>query len=253
MPFARISLRPAGVAVALLLAPTDAGAVILGSSSWLGQHTVRIVGGRARCTGVAVGRSAVVTSAHCLGGGVRVLVDGMAMPVAGVRRSTVTETGVRIRVGGDAAILLLRQPLPSSVSGVAVGNGDGGFTIAGYGTTDEGNSGAFGALHEARLVPAGARTLVDPGRQGGIGASACFGDSGGPVMRGGMLVGVITRASHPSPRIACGHLTHWAPVVAHGHAAPGSFSGGIDVAARPPKKRFGKAKRKRWKRSWRRK
>ena len=84
---------------------------------------------------------------------------------------------------------------------------------------DERERGAFGALHEARLVPAGARALVDPNRSGSIGASACFGDSGGPVMRGGMLVGVITRAAHPSPRIACGNLTRWAPITAKTESA----------------------------------
>ncbi len=60
--------------------------------------------------------------------------------------------------------------------------------------------------------------LVDPNRQGAIGASACFGDSGGPVMRGGMLVGVITRAAYPHKRIACGNLTRWAPITVTGSA-----------------------------------
>jgi hypothetical protein len=100
------------------------------------------------------------------------------------------------------------------------------YTIAGYGTTDEGHSGSFGALHEASLVAAASRALVDPNRTGSIGASACFGDSGGPVMRGGILVGIITRAAHPSPPIACGHLTRWAPVTVSGEA--GSATADVD-------------------------
>ena len=60
------------------------------------------------------------------------------------------------------------------------------------------------------------RALVDPNRTGSIGASACFGDSGGPVTRGGELVGIITRAAHPSPRIACGDLTRWAAITVSG-------------------------------------
>jgi hypothetical protein len=32
------------------------------------------------------------------------------------------------------------------------------------------------------------------------------------VLRGGELVGIITRAAHPSPRIACGDYTRWAPI-----------------------------------------
>ena len=33
-------------------------------------------------------------------------------------------------------------------------------------------------------------------------------------MRGSMLVGIVTRAAHPSPRIACGDLTRWAAITA---------------------------------------
>lgn len=243
--------RAAIVSVALLIASApDAGAVVLGSSSWLGRHTVQIIGGRAQCTGVAISRTAVVTAAHCLGRGARVVAGGAQLAVAGRARSAAAENGVRVTVGGDAAILQLAQPLPFSTVPMAVGPGAGDFVIAGYGTTDESQAGAAGALHEARLVPAGGRALVDPNRRGVIGASACFGDSGGPVVRGRMLVGVITRASHPSPRIACGHLTHWAPVVAGG--APGgatTFAGGREVAGSRSKRRYGKRNRsKRWRR-----
>ena len=99
----------------------------------------------------------------------------------------------------------------------AHGHGDR-FTIAGYGTTDERARGAFGSLHEASLVAASGRALVDPNRSGAIGASACFGNSGGPVMRGGELVGVITRANYPHKRIACGYYTRWAPIRVYGRA-----------------------------------
>jgi hypothetical protein len=68
-------------------------------------------------------------------------------------------------------------------------------------------------LREARLIAAGPYALVDPNRSGSISASACHGDSGGPVLHGSVLVGVISRAAHPHPRIACGHLTRWAPIV----------------------------------------
>src|SRR5664279_4637295 len=148
----------------------------------------------------------------------RVLADGGSVRVIGVARSALLDDGRRVSVSGDAAILKLAEPL-SGVGTAPVGEGAGeSFTIAGYGTQDEREHGAFGSLHEASLVAAGARALVDPNRSGSIGASACFGDSGGPVMRGGMLVGVITRAAHPSPRIACGYLTRWAAVTVSGSA-----------------------------------
>ena len=46
---------------------------------------------------------------------------------------------------------------------------------------------------------------------------------GGPVLRGGVLVGIISRASHPSSHLVCGHLTHWVPVTASDSIAAGDF------------------------------
>jgi Trypsin len=143
----------------------------------------------------------------------RVLAGGHSYRVAGSSRSAGLDDGRRVQVRGDAIILHLSSPLPPGVAAAPVGDGAGdSFTIAGYGTTSERWRGSFGALHEAHLVSAGDNVLVDPNRSGNISASACFGDSGGPVLRGGMLVGIITRAAHPSPRIACGDLTRWAPI-----------------------------------------
>lgn len=203
------------VACAGLLAATPAGAVIKGTSSSLGSYTVRLVGPH-YCTGVVIARQLVVTAAHCARRGLRV-VGGGSVGIAGIARSAVLDDGRRVTVAGDAAILRLTAPLSASAAPIGDGDGDT-FTIAGYGTTDERASGAFGALHEASLVAAPGRQLVDPNRSGAISASACFGDSGGPVMRGGMLVGVITRANYPNKRIACGFYTRWAPVTVSGQA-----------------------------------
>ena len=198
------------LAAALLAAPL-ALAVVQGTSSSLGSYTVRLVGAY-YCSGVVIARRAVVTAAHC-GHGMRVLTGGRTYGIASVSRSAVLDDGRRVEVRGDAAILHLSSPLPASVAAAPVGEGSGeSFTIAGYGTTDERWGGSFGRLHEAHLVNAGDNVLIDPNRSGNISASACFGDSGGPVLRGGELVGIITRAAHPSPRIACGDYTRWAPI-----------------------------------------
>jgi hypothetical protein len=230
-------------AVAALILPGDpASAVVKGTPSTLGPHIVRIHAGHV-CTGVAIARRVIVTARHCVRGGMRIVAAGVSIGVAGAGQSGALDDGRQVSVTGDAAIVRLAAPLPASVVPVSVGPGDGDeYTIAGYGTANEASRGAFGTLREAKLVKAEPRALVDPNRTGSIGASACFGDSGGPVLRGGALIGIITRAAHPHPRIACGHLTRWAPVVASEAAetmaaAPSAETGSQVEEPRPVKRR----------------
>lgn len=208
------------IAVAAIVASSPATAVVLGTPSFGGGATVQIVrGGHTHCSGAVIARTAVVTAAHCAGGGVQVLAGGQPVAVVGRSHSAVLDDGRRVSVAGDAVILVLAAPV--AVSPVAVGDGRIGdsVTIAGYGTTDEAQPGATGALNEARLVPGPGRQLVDPNRSGKFSASACFGDSGGPVLRNGVLVGVVTRANYPNARNACGWYTRYAPVRASGTPA----------------------------------
>jgi len=228
-------LRATGLLALLAAALTapPAGAVVQGTSSTLGSFTVRLVGAY-YCSGVVIARRAVVTAAHC-GRGMRVVAGGRSYGVAQVARSAVLDDGRRVDVRGDAVILHLASTLPATVAAAPVGEGSGdSFTIAGYGTTDERWRGSFGRLREAHLVNAGDNVLVDPNRSGNISASACFGDSGGPVLRGGELVGIITRAAHPSPRIACGDYTRWAPIRVSGMT--GAATNDAPVADEAPRR-----------------
>ena len=226
--------------LAMLAAPPPANAIVMGTSSSLSGSTVRLVG-PFYCSGVAISRRLVATAAHCANRAMRIIGGGSAA-IAAVSKTAVLDDGRRVSVTGDAAILTLTSPL--SIGPATIGQSDSDrFTIAGYGTTNESNRMAFGTLHEASLVAASPLALVDPNRSGSISASACFGDSGGPVMRGGVLVGIITRAAHPSPRIACGHLTRWAPITVSGTASEPVIA---DASAdEPPRKRTRSAKRER--------
>jgi hypothetical protein len=197
---------------------TEADAIVKGRESSYGYQVLRVSSrSGARCSGVAIGQALVVTAAHC--GARAVHVNGRSIAASSLVRSAVLDDGRHASVSGDAIILKLSAPLPPSISPLPIGEGDGDrYTIAGYGTIDERRRGSTGALHEATLMAVGRYALVDPNRDASIGASACFGDSGGAVLRGGTLVGVISRASHPLPHIACGHVTRWAPIVVSGDA-----------------------------------
>ena len=214
--------RPAVSFFLLLLLAAPAHAVIKGSASSHASFTVRLLGKGTDCSGVVIARDALITAAHCAR--TTPTIGGRSLRVAGISRSAVLDDGRHVNVSGDAVVLRLASPLPPEVTAAPIGDGSGdSYTIVGYGTTDERRPGPADSPHEAMLVAERPGAMVDPNRIGSIGASACFGDSGGPVLRGGMLVGIISRASHPSSHLVCGHLTHWVPVTASDSIAAGDF------------------------------
>jgi hypothetical protein len=213
---------------------SNAQAIVFGTPSSLGVHVVRVIGASgAQCSGTVIDRHHVVTAGHC--SAVSVVIDGKYIGAMSRTQNAKLADGRIITVHGDAAILNFRQPLPLSVTPIQIGiqGTDGDFTIAGYGTTSE-QRWNLGKLHEAKVIVHVPFKLVVPDRMSNLTASACFGDSGGAVLRNGALVGVITRASHPHPAIACGHLTHYAPVVST-VVTPPLPTDGVEVSAAPRK------------------
>lgn len=230
--------RPALIVAALTLYTGSAEAIINGVSTNLDRHMVRVHGGRGiQCSGVAIDRNAVITAAHCGAGSVTG--GGQTIGVVSHARGTVKlDNGQSVTVVGDSVIVKLRSPLPASIVPLPVGSPDtdAPFVIAGYGTPSESHR-AIGTLREATLIDSKVERhmLVDPNRSGAISASACFGDSGGPVLQRGaggyVVVGVITRANYPNKPIACGFYTRYAPLTNGGTAIAAQSVAPAPVAA----------------------
>ncbi|MFI0502288.1 S1 family peptidase [Streptomyces albogriseolus] len=181
------------------------------------------------CGGVAVGRTTVLTAAHCMDpevlgaspervrdlrviAGRTELLSKSGQEVA-VRRVWVNPHYDGVTNSGDFAVLSLAEPLPAtSVIGMA-GAGDPAYragtpaTVYGWGDTT--GSGSYaGSLHGARVrvqpdaqcekaYSGGsngtyrAETMLCAGEVAG-GRDACQGDSGGPLVARGRLIGLVS-------------------------------------------------------------
>lgn len=184
------------------------------------------------CGGVAVGRTTVLTAAHCmekevLGAAPDRVPD---LRVVSGRTDLLSDRGEEIAIretwvnpgydpvskSGDFAVLTLATALPSeSVIGMAAA-GDPGYQVGTaatvYGWGDTTGTGSFaGSLHAARVrvlrdtlceaaYPGGdegkyrAGAMLCAGEQAG-GPDACQGDSGGPLVARGRLIGLVSWGS----------------------------------------------------------
>ncbi|MFD3500154.1 S1 family serine peptidase [Streptomyces sp. NPDC058678] len=184
------------------------------------------------CGGVAVGRTTVLTAAHCLGEDV--LGDPpdrvRDLKVIAGRTDLLSDQGREIRVrdtwvnpdydeesgAGDFAVLSLTEPLPQgSALGMAAA-GDPAYlpgtsaTVYGWGdvTGAGGYAQSLRAAHLSvlsdalceRAYPGGADgmylagTMLCAGEEEG-GRDACQGDSGGPLVARGKLIGLVSWGS----------------------------------------------------------
>ncbi|MFF9805009.1 S1 family peptidase [Streptomyces coeruleorubidus] len=245
--FARALARPlvlAAAVIALSVGPSDpvaADRVVIGGfpvdaskSPWTVALSSRDRFGGTRagqfCGGVAVGRSTVLTAAHCvdeevLGGPPERVRD---LKVISGRTDLLTDRGGRevavretwanpaydgVSHVGDFAVLTLAEPLPAdSVIGMAA-DGDAAYAAGQaatvYGWGDVSGAGDYSnGLRAARVrvlsdavckeaYPGGenglydARSMLCAGEVNG-GRDACQGDSGGPLVARGRLIGLVS-------------------------------------------------------------
>lgn len=244
---ARALVRPLVLAAAASVismgstAPVAADSVVIGGfpvdasqSPWTVALSSRDRFGGTRagqfCGGVVVGRSTVLTAAHCMdrdvlggppehvrdlkviAGRTDLLSDRGGQEIA-VRDTWVNPAYDGVSNFGDFAVLALAEPLPAdSVIGMAAG-GDPAYAVGGtatvYGWGDISGAGEYpGSLRAARVrvlpdalcedaYPGGAdgtydaRSMLCAGEREG-GRDACQGDSGGPLVAQGRLIGLVS-------------------------------------------------------------
>ncbi|MDQ1035741.1 secreted trypsin-like serine protease [Streptomyces sp. V3I8] len=240
-PFARALALAAAVAVTPLALPVPATAdVVIGGypveisgAPWTVALSSRDRFGGTRagqfCGGAVIGRSTVLTAAHCLGEDVlgapprkvrdlRVIAGRGDLEAGGGREIAVRDIWINPRHDGytndgDFAVLTLAEPLGAGSVIRMAGAGNAAYTpgtdAAVYGWGDMTGSGDYaGALRAARV-----KVLSDtvcgrayPGSADGTylagsmlcagqaqgGRDACQGDSGGPLVAQGLLIGLVS-------------------------------------------------------------
>ncbi|MEU3839761.1 serine protease [Streptomyces sp. NPDC028635] len=246
---ARALIRPlvlaaaAGAIPLMSTAPASADSVVVGGfpvdvaqSPWTVALSSRDRFGGTRagqfCGGVAIGRTAVLTAAHCLGedvlggpperlrdfkviaGRTHLLSDeGSEIPV---RETWVNPSYDAGSNAGDFAVLTLSRPLPDSAVITMAADGDPAYAPGTramvYGWGDVTGAGDYAASLRAAPVRVlsdalceqaypgsgdgtyNAESMVCAGEQSG-GRDACQGDSGGPLVAQGRLIGLVSWGS----------------------------------------------------------
>ena len=203
-----------------------------------GRHIVMIIGTRGNlCTGTALAPDLVLTAGHCVAptATYRVLLPDTKPPGLQIHSILVhprynPRDYASGRVTADVALLKLEQPLPATITPVAlaatksVAPGDP-FTIAGFGTTAIDSDSGIGTARAAALIATGKPgtlqiRLFDPAtRDLRPGLGACTGDSGGPAFvesQGAFtIIGVVSWSTGPTNTAGCGGLTGVTPLAVY--------------------------------------
>ncbi len=184
--------------------------------------TAMIVSTRgAACTGVVLAPTVLLTAAHCVQPAADYAV--VVFEASGPRLIPISRIAVHPgfdpnsfetrRPTPDLALARLSESLPASfrpatlTSEVALPARRGGFVIAGFGVTRDGDGKSAGTLRMASLPSIGTTGGIMVRLSDGAAKGGCTGDSGGPVLLDGVVTGIIGWSTAAGGARGCGGVT----------------------------------------------
>lgn len=226
---------------ALLFLASPASAIIGGAPAdgVLAGQTALIVSTRgASCTGVVLARDVLLTAAHCVGPKADYAVvlfepsGPRLVPAARIALHPGFDPNsfATRRPTPDLAILKLAEALPERFAPASLSTDpalpprNSPFLIAGFGVARDGDGKSAGTLRSVELPSIGTTGGIMVRLSNGKAAGGCTGDSGGPMLAEGIVVGIIGWSTAAGGKRGCGGVT--------GATLVGPQRGWIDATAR---------------------